>query len=320
MAAPSTGRELHVDVAMSNVLINRRPEGFIADQFIPQTPVQKQSDFYYKFLHGEWRRQENGLTLRAPSTEPRKVHMTVSSDTYFTPNYALGTDWPVEDQVNADAVLNWAANAGLFLMDRLMVDYEYRVAQFAVATTNVRTVTVVGCGWANQAAPIYQQLLEYKDQFRRATGMLPNTLLLPIGLEKYWKVNNELRDILFGDRGGVPSEQQLAGLIGIERVLVPQSQVNTFGEQETENGSWSLADIWGTDSIILAHTKTLPGMMTDTWIQAMRWTNPALGVPFALERYPFDAKRKCYEISVGYYQQEKVVSPDLAMRIIVNSQ
>ena len=318
--APSTGRDLHVDVPLSNVTVNRRPDGFIADQFIPVTPVDKQSNMYYKFRHGEWRRYENGLTLRAPATEAKKVHMTVSSDTYFCPNYALGTDWPVEDEVNADAILNWASNHANFLTDRLLMDYEYRIAQFAVNTSNVRTVTLVGCGWFNQTAPIFTQMLAYKEQFRQATGMVPNLLLIPEALSQYWKTNNELRDILYGDRGGVPSAQQLAGLLEINKVLIPRVQVNTAGETETENGSGTLSDVWGTTSIIMAYTSTLAGQMTDTWINAFRWTSPALGTPWAVERFPYDVRKKCYTLEVGYYQGEKVVSSDLAMRIIVNSQ
>lgn len=320
MSVPSTGRALHVDVPMSNVLLNRRPEGFIADQFIPITPVAKQSDMYYKFRHGEWARFEAGMTLRAPRTEPRKVHFSVTSDTYYAHNYALGTDWAVEDEVNADAVLNWANNHGVFLMDRLMMDYEWRIAQFATNTSNVGTVTVVTCGWFNNGAPIYRQMLDYKEQYRQRTGMVPNTLVVPETIIRYIKTNSQLCAVLFGDRGGVPTLAQLAGLLEIEKVLVPKTQVNTFGEQETVNGSWSYSDVWGTDSIWMAHTKTLPGMMTDTWIQAFRWTNPALGVPMAAERFPYDAKRKAYDMQVGYYQGEKVVSPDLGMRIIVNSQ
>lgn len=69
----------------------------------------------------------------------------------------------------------------------------------------------------------------------------------------------------------------------------------------------------------MAYTDTLPGAETDTWIQAFRWTDPALGVPFALERMPYDPRRKAYDIQVGYYQGEKVVSSDLAWRIIVTS-
>ncbi len=321
MPLHSTGRTLHVDVPLSNVVVGRRPDGFIADKFIPVTPVGKQSDLFYRFRHGEFARYEAGLTLRAPSTAPRKVHMSVGSDNYFCPNYALSTDWPVEDEVNADAVLNWAQTQATFLMDRLMVDYEYRIAQFARSSSNVRTVTLVGCGWHAGSAPqIFSQLLEYKEQFRQATGMLPNTIIIPEGLRKAVVINPQLRDILYGDRGGTVTETQLAGLIGVENVLIPFSQVNTFGETETNNGSWSYSDTWGNDSIWLSHTKTLAGFMTDTWINAFRWTNPSLGAQMAVERFPYDPKKKCYEVAVGYYQAEKVVSPDLAMRVIVNSQ
>lgn len=315
----STGRDLHVDVPLSNVVVGRRPEGFIADQFVPITPVDKQSNMYYKFRHGEWRRFEAGLTLRAPATEPRKVHMGVSSDNYFTPNYALGTDWAVEDEVNADAVLNWASNNALFLTDRLLIDYEYRLAQFAVNTTNVRTVFLVSSKWSG-SPQIVTQLLDYKEKFRQATGMLPNRLIIPETLRRFVIVNTEARGLIYGNNNpGMVNLQQLATLLGIEQVLVPQSQVNTFGETETENGSWSLADIWGYDSIWMCNVKLLSGMMTDTWINAFRWTNPALGQPFAVERFPYDAKKKAYEMAVGYYQTEKVVSPDLCQRIIVNS-
>jgi len=53
MPAPSTGRDLHIDVPLSNVVVGRRPEGFIADQLLPITSVDKQSNVYYKFQHKE---------------------------------------------------------------------------------------------------------------------------------------------------------------------------------------------------------------------------------------------------------------------------
>ncbi len=319
MLLPNVGRSLHVDMPLSNVLINRRPAGFVADDFIPVTPVQKQSDLYYKFRHGEWARYEAGLTLRAPRTEPRKVHFSVASDTFYCNNYALATDWAVEDDVNADAIWNWAESHGGFLMDRLMIDYEWRIAQFAVNTSNVRTVTLVSCGWHNAGASIYTQMMAYKEQYRRITGMTPNTLVIPETVKQYFATNSQLSALLFGNNGGIPTTQQLAGLLEINKVIVPKTQANTFGEVETINGSWSYTDIWGGDSVWMAHTNTLAGRETDTWINAFRWTNPALGSQFAVSRFPYDPKRKVTELHVEYYQGEKVVSPDLAVRFIVNS-
>ncbi len=314
-AAPSTGRDLHVDVPLSNLVVGRRPEGFIADQLLPITPVEKQSGLFYKFNHGEGRQHEAGLTVRAPGTKARKVHMTVSSDTFFAPNFALGTDMVVEDIVNADQVLAWAESNAIMLADRLMIDYEVRVAAVAVNTDNVATVTSINTAWSNTTGsrPLDDILVE-KERFRQRTGVLPNVAIIPEQVMTYLRRNDQLRDIIFGDRGGLVTEAQLATAIGIGKILVPMSQVNTFGETETINNSWSLADIWGSH-FTMAKVNLLAGLYTDTWMNAFRWTSPLLGVPFAVQRHPFDAKRKSFDLEVGYYQSEKIVSTDLAVRV-----
>jgi len=312
---PSTGRDLHVDVPLSNVVVGRRPEGFIADQLLPITPVSKQSDIFYKYNHGHFIRHEANLTHRAPGTEAKKVHFTVTSDTYFAPNYALATDWPVEDHVNADEVLAWAETSAMNLADRLMVDYEVRVAALAVNTTSVRTVTSINTAWSNTTGsrPL-DDFATQMENFRQATGLKPNLAVIPEQVMTHLRRNDQLRDILFGDRGGLASDTQIAQLIGVDRVLVPAAQINLFGETETENGSWSLSDAWG-NHMWLSKVNLLQGRFTDTWMNAFRWTSPMLGVPFAVQRHPFDAKKKRFELEAGYYQDEKIVSNDLATRI-----
>lgn len=312
---PSTGRDLHVDVPLSNVVVGRRPEGFIADALLPITPVSKQSDIFYKYNHGHFRRQEVNLTHRAPGTEAKKVHFTVTSDTYFAPNYALATDWPVEDEVNADEVLAWSETSAINLTDRLMVDYEMRVAALAVNTTAVGTVTSINTAWSNTTGsrPLDDFATEVEN-FRQATGLKPNIAIIPEQVMTHLRRNDQLRDVLFGDRGGLVNEAQMASLIGVGQVLVPAAQVNTFGETETENGSWSLADAWG-NHFWLAKVNILQGRFTDTWLNAFRWTSPLLGTPFAVQRHPFDAKKKRFDLEVGYYQDEKIVSEDLAIRV-----
>jgi hypothetical protein len=282
---------------------------------LPITPVSKQSDMFYKFRHGENRQFEANLTARAPGTEAKKVHMTVSSDTYFAPNYALGTDMVVEDVVNADEVLAWSESNALMLTDRLLIDYERRVADLAVNTSNVGTVTTINTAWSNTTGsrPLDDWATEVEN-FRQRTGEKPNLAIIPEQVMTHLRRNDQLRDVLFGDRGGLATEAQMATLIGVDRVLVPASQVNTFGETETINGSWSLADIWGSH-FTLAKVNLLSGRYTDTWMNAFRWTSPLLGVPFAVQRHPFDTKKKIFELEVGYYQAEKIVSSDLAVRV-----
>lgn len=314
MPAPSTGRELHVDVPLSNVVVGRRPEGFIADKLLPITTVAKQSDMYYKYNHLEWFRNVPEGTLRAPATEAKKISMTVASDTYFAPNYALGAEWPVEDEVNANSVLQWARSNALFLTDRLLMDYEMRVATLAVASANVATIFLASSGWNSSARTALTDLLSWRDSFKDITGMMPNTLILPRKVMTKLKLNDQFRDVLFGDRGGIVSAQQIGNLLDIPNVLEPMTQVNTAVEADPQGGT--LADVWdGNGNIWMAKISSLAGMFTDTWLQAFRWTSPLFNVPFAVQRYPFDPKKKIYGIEVGYYQAEKVVSSDLAIRV-----
>lgn len=322
MGLPSTGRDLHIDVPLSNVVVNRRPDGFIVDQLLPITPVAKQSNLYYRFEHALHRRHEANLSNRAPGTQAKKIPYHVSSETYFAPNYALAAEWAVEDEVNADEVLRWAESNANLVTDRLMTDYEFRVAQLAVnsaSTSEIRTVTTA---WSTSSADAYRDILDAQEQFRISTGKKPNRIIIPQIVMNHLKTNDQFRDVLFGDQqnsprdsGRVPTAQQIANLLEIDQALVPHSLVNTFSDEATLAGSYTFSDMWG-PHIWLAHVELLAGMETDTWMNAFRWTNPLLGVPFGVQRYPFDAKKKIFELEVGYYQDEKIVSADLGMRIM----
>ena len=314
MPAPSTGRELHVDVPLSNVVVGRRPEGFIADQLLPITAVGNQTGTYYKFNHLEWFRSVPEGTLRAPGTKAKKVHMTISSDTFSCPNYALGTTWPVEDEVNADQVLQWARSGALFVTDRLMMDYELRVATLAVASANVATIFLASSGWNSAARTALTDLLTWRDQFKDITGMMPNTVIIPRKVLTKLRLNDQIRDTLFGDRGGMATAQQIGALIDIPNVLTPETQVNTAIEADPQGGTF--ADVWeGNGNLWMAKIDTLAGMFTDTWMQAFRWTSPMFNVPFAIQRYAFNEETKAFGLEANYYQDEKVVSADLAIRV-----
>ena len=45
----ATGRDIHVDVPLSNVAVNYRPMGHIADMIFPVVGVQKHSDLIIEF-------------------------------------------------------------------------------------------------------------------------------------------------------------------------------------------------------------------------------------------------------------------------------
>lgn len=311
----STGRDLHIDKVLSGIVIGRRPRGFIADQLVPVLGVSKQSDVYFKTNHLINRQYVPDLTARAPGTAARKIGYYVTSDTYYAKNYALGDDWPVEDEVNADEALQWATLKAINLTDRLMIDYEMRIANIANTATNVATTIHCATPYSNRVGsrPM-DELADFIEAFRQSTGERPNVMVVPEQIAVKLRTNDQIRDQLFGDRGGVATDDQIATLLKIEKILVPELLVNTQGIGETLAGSGSMSNAWG-NFIHLAKVSPLPGRQVDTWLQAFRWTSPLFGSPMAVQRYPFDPKTKSYGIEVAYYQSEKVISTDLCWRV-----
>jgi len=217
---------------------------------------------------------------------------------------------------NADDVLDWAGSQAIFLADRVMFDYEKRVATLAAASTSVHTLTSVATAWSNRTGSRpFDDLVDIIENFRQVSGSKPNTVIIPEAIMVKLRANDQFRDILYGDRGGLVSAEQIAALIGVNRVLVPMSQVNTFGETETLNGSASLADVWG-DTVYIANVNLLQGRFTDTWMNAFRWVAPELGGhSMAVRRFPYDELRKKFSMEIDYYQSEQIISSDLAWRI-----
>lgn len=305
------GRDLHIDVPLSNYVIGRRPPGYIADQLVPVFNVSKRSDVFYKRNYRESIIWTPNLTAMAEGTKAKEVFFSVSSDTFYAKKFGLGTYWVTEDEVNADDVINFDRDSAELVTDRLLIDYEMRVAALAGVSTNVFTTTHVATAWSNATGSRpFDDLIDQIELFRQQNTLRPNVAVIPEQVMSKLRRNDQIRDLLFGDRGGVPDNSQIAGLLNIGKILTPETFVNTKGPGETLAGSGSLAPAWG-NKVLLAYTSPAPGRMIDTWVQAFRWTNPQLGVPFGIRRHPYDTKRMRQDIDAIYYQTEKVISPEL---------
>lgn len=305
------GRDLHIDVPLSNYVIGRRPPGYIADQLVPVLPVAKRSNLYFKRNYKENIVWTPNLTAMAEGTKAREVFFSVSSDTYYARKYGLGTYWVTEDEVNADDVIQFDRDSAELVTDRLLIDYEMRVAALSGVSTNVFTTTHVATAWSNgTGARPFDDMSDQIEAFRAQNTLRPNVAVIPEQIMTKVRRSDQVRDMLFGDRGGVPTNDQIANLLNIGKILVPETFVNTNGPAETLAGSGSLSPAWG-NKVLLAYVSPAPGRMVDTWVQAFRWTNPALGVPFGIRRHPYDTKRMRQDIDAIYYQTEKVISPEL---------
>lgn len=310
------GRNLHIDAVLSNVMVGRRTVGGIVNDLVPVMNVSKQSDVYYKSNYKENTLYEAGLTDRAKGAKSREVYFSVSSDTYYARNYALGTRWFDEDAVNADDPIRLRQRSAALVTDRLNIDYEARIAALASNASNVSTTISVATAWSNTTGsrPL-DDLADAIEGFRELSTFRPNVLILPEQIATKVRRSDQVRDVLFGDRGGVAADAQIAGLLKVDKILVPEISYNTAGIGATEAGSGTNAPVWGS-KVFLAYVANLTSQdPQDTWFQAFRWTDPAFGVPFAIRAFPHDDERRSQKIEASYYQTEKVISTDLGMAI-----
>lgn len=307
----ATGRDLHIDQVLTNFVVGRRPPGYIADQLVPVLNVNKRSNIYYKRNFKENIIHVPNMDRMAPGAAAREVFWTVSSDTYYAEKFGLGTFWVTEDEVNADEALQYDQESAELVTDRLLTSYEMRIAALAQTTTNVATTTHVATPWSNTTGSRpYDDVLDLVEKFRARTTLRPNVAVLPEQVATVLRRSDQIRDLLFGDRGGIPTNDQLATLFGVGKLLVPETFVNTAGPAETAIGSGTLSPAWP-NTMLLAYVSPVAGNKVDTWVQAFRWTSPELGVPFAIRRMPYNAKRMRQDIDAIYYQAEKVISSDL---------
>ena len=309
------GRGIHVDRHLSNIALNYRPSGFIADQIFPIVPVQKQSDMIKVYRQADQLIENEAL--RAPGTEANRVSLGVTSEQYYARNFALGADVTVEDRANADPIFIRDLEEGAieFVTDQLLIGYERRVAALATNASNVSTVFTVASAWTDydNSDPL-DDLWVMSDHQRDTIGYRPNRCVFS---EKPWRNfsrNKEVINKIFktGVDGGAPpvkADQAVAELLGVEKVMVAGAMYNA----NQEGLALSLNDIWG-DYVLMYYTPDRPSINFPSWGYSFRWTAPGLQ-NWNVRRLPFDAAKQKDSAEVGYYQDERVLESGLATLI-----
>ena len=310
MSSYLQGRGIHVDKHLSNVALNYRPSGFVADKVFPTVSVQKQSDMILTYNQGDLWRREN--TKRSRGTMANKISFQVSSTSYYAENYALSAGVTIEDRANADAALVRSLEEGRVnrLLDSLMLDWEVRVAAQATNTSNVGTSAAVGSAWTDltNSDPLSDIRAMY-DNVEAITGYTPNKILFSGDSWKYFSRNSTVIDKVnpSGNTGGGlnASATQAASLLGVEEVIIGQSFYNTAEEGIAQ----SLSRVWG-DHVLVYFAPNAPSVEAPSFGYTLRWA--AAGLPnMQAERLPFDPRTKEDLIQVGYYQDELITASAL---------
>lgn len=313
MSGYQQGRAVHIDHHLSNAAINYRPAGFIADRILPIVQVPKQSDTYVIFEQADLFRRED--TRRSRGGEANKIHSRVSSAGYYANNYALKADVTLEDRANADPVFVQQFEEGRVhrVQDALFLDWEVRVAGRLTNPANVGSSTAVASAWTDYAnADPLGDVFTAMDNVELATGYRPNRVLFSGTAWRHFRRNAAVIDKATNPHvsgGGLyPAARQVEELLEAQ-VLVGNAWYNAAEEALGLN----LTQIWE-DHVVVYYAPEQPSIEMPSFGYYFRWAAP--GLPnMQVERHPYDSRRHCDEVEIGYYQDEVVTAKPLGFLV-----
>jgi hypothetical protein len=314
----STGRDLHIDTYLSEIAINYRPQGMIADMIAPIVSVSKETNVYPVFSRKEAFSIED--TSRSRATEAKRITRSVGSAGYAVKNYALAYDLPIEDRANMDAALQFEleAGAGRYLQDKLMLDWDRRVLSMIASATNVATGFLTGSAWnapvdANQGDPI-SMIFRAKEQQQSLTAQSPNSILIGWRAWNLLRRNSKMRNFILGTNngGGAVTRDAARAAFEVERFNVAGAFYDTSNEAQPA----ALTANPLHDAVLLYYAPTAPSRETPSFMYSFRWTSPELGTPLAVIRHPYDTRRRVEGIEVQYYQDERITGVDYGALIL----
>lgn len=315
MTYDATGRELHVDVPLSQLVVNYRTQGLIGEYIFPVVNVGKQSDMIPVIPLGEFTREESAF--RAPGTQARMVRFDVATTGYYCKNYALKYPITVEDRENADRVWNLRENGAYFITDLIKIGKERRVCNIVNSGTNVNTGYVPVSAW-NATANAGNPLLDCQkalDRVQDTTGFRPNIGVMGLTAWRTTRVHSAIRAILFPHGGGIATKNQLAELLELDSLYIAQGYYNTGAEKFSAALSPFMSDAF---YAFYQPNGNVIGPLP-RYSATFRWQ--LAGVPsMTVEVHGFDQKTKSEEIEVGVYDDERVLDSRLGVAIYgVNS-
>lgn len=268
-----TASDVHVNAPLTTISIAfmQNQNEFIASRMFPTVTVSKQSDRYYVYNREDWFKSE--ARERAPATESAGSGFRIdNTPTYFAGVKAVHKD--VDDQIraNADPVINLDRDATEFVSRDLMLDKEINWAS-KYFTTGIWTGSTTGSDvtpgtlWsAGGSSPIEDMRAELLA-VKRKTGYRPNKIALG---DEVWNVLQDHPDFLerikYTQRA-VVSTDLLAGVLGVDQVLVGGAIRNTANE----GAAASLSFIMG-KNVLLAYCAPRPSLMWPSAGYTFAWT------------------------------------------------
>ncbi len=273
MTQMSTGAARVVDPILTNVARGYQNNEFVGGALFPNVSVGQRAGKVIKFGKESFQLYD---TARAPGTSVKRISVGYASDPYAIVDHSLSGTVPVELMEEAQAVpgINLSSAAVRTVQDVMRLRLEKEQADLATTAGNYgasNKTTLSGASqWSDlvNSDPI-KDIETAKEAIRTATGKRPNTVVVSAKVMASLRQHGDILDRIKYTGRDVPTPELLAGLFGVQRVLV--------GDAVYSTDAGVFGDVWG-KFVVVAYTE-MSGLAD--------MGRPTYGYTYQLSGYPF---------------------------------
>jgi len=268
---------LHVDRYLTDfsVMFVQDSSNFVANRAASLITVNKQTDIYVTYDRGYFWRDE--AQARPLGGRPQQVGYKLSSGVYTATEYALEHVVDDRQRANADEPIRLDENATTLLTQKNMIKQD-RVWAQRFFTSGVWSTEFSGVG----STPTGTQFLQFQDaastpietidaakeRILRATGFMPNTLVLGSGVKRVLRSHPDISDRIKYTQQGVADDAILASLFEVDNVIVARSVYNSAMEGATDSFQFIVDE----SAMLLCYIDPNPTVDSPTAIANFAWT------------------------------------------------
>lgn len=287
-----TINSVHINRPLENLAIAYIQErNYLADLVFPMVPVPNKSDSYYTFAVNAFRK--NRAAYRAEGTEAQILDVQPTSATFTCRRRAAKHRIPDPTRANADNPLD-LDRVGMELvahdvMQTIEADW---VAKFF--TTSVWTGSSSGSDitpsvlWDNDTSTPIEDVRDQLRIVKRNTGFRPNVGVLGAtvfdDLINHPDVLDRIKYMAGVGNPAIASEQALAALFGVERIVVATASRDTAADGKAASNAF-IADA---ESALFVYANPRPSIMAPSGGYQFVWggTGNATGLSVKTYREP----------------------------------
>jgi hypothetical protein len=233
--------QLHVDQLLSNVSVKYTNAEYIAMKVFPEVPVKTDTN-KYRIYDRDWRIPD---TLRANKGVANQRYFEVSTATYVLEDHAI-KDYISQDDVDNYDQASLEVDTTEDLTDVILRRLEKSVADLFTKTSWSLTVSMASANLWSAETTVSNPILVVDTGATTVlnnAGLKPNYMILPRQGFVYAKNHPSVLDRIKytqGPQGDDASKSMLAGLFGVQELLVPAASY----DQAHKGYGPSIASIW----------------------------------------------------------------------------